>query len=250
MKILLIRLTGFAEALLITPLLRCLQQQQPTATVHVLTASENEAAFRGNPYLHKLHLYLHNVNLTDTLQQEAYTHVLDLQHDEESRHITAQLGITPLPLGRKSFGTWINEALGFQLLPPRHLVERYFATAAPLQVENDGRGLDFYVPSDAHTSAADIPASHHMGYVVLHLHAPHHPFDTKAVKIFCSKLPHPIILTGSLHEQDVAGAIALADPVKIYNACGKSANSSGAAKAGDCFGGQKRVSGGHVALPR
>lgn len=221
MKILIIRLSGFAEVLLTTPLLRCLYQQQSAASIHMLTASENEAALRGNPYLHKLHLYYHEVNSADALRQEAFTHVLDLQQDEESRAITDGLGVKPLKLPRQNFGTMLNGALGINLLPSKHLAERYFATARPLQVENDGKGLDFYVPSDAHTSTADIPASHHMGYVILHLHAPHSSLNIEALKQFCSKLHHPIILTGGLHEQEMANTIASADAVKIYNACGK-----------------------------
>jgi ADP-heptose:LPS heptosyltransferase len=105
-----------------------------------------------------------------------------------------------------------------------HIIDRYMATVKELGVENDGKGLDFFIPAKDEVPLTDIPTSHQLGYIGLVVGA---ALKTKQLPLhklvsMCKQINYPIILLGG--KEDRATGIAIEKEVnhlKIYNACGK-----------------------------
>lgn len=218
MKILVIQLGGFAEVLLSTPLIRCLQQQFYTAEVHVLTAPEHEHAIEHNRFVRKVLYWHHDIDMQQTLEQEDFSHIIDLQNNPQSRIQYRKTNATVYRMDQRKLQHFLYNSFRINLFGSEHWVDRAFATAGKLNVLNDGMGLNFTIPATSETKPSDIPTSHHMGFIAIHLSQ---KTKTAVVRELCRQLQHPVILTGNFHEQRTAQELATVDAVKVYNACGK-----------------------------
>ncbi len=118
---------------------------------------------------------------------------------------------------------WIYTNFKINLMPAKHIVDRYMETVKNLGVVNDGLGLDYFIPEKDIVKDADIPFSHSQGYVSIAIGAAHFtkklPVDK--LKELCAGIEYPIILLGGNEDFNNGCEIARVDPVKIYNACGK-----------------------------
>ena len=96
-------------------------------------------------------------------------------------------------------------------------------TVSSLGVVNDGLGLDYFVPEDDHVKEDDIPFSHSQGYVAIVIGAAHNTKKLPKAKLaaLCSMIDYPIILLGGNEDFYNGLEISRADPIRIYNACGK-----------------------------
>ncbi len=63
MKVLVIRFSSIGDIVLTTPVLRCLKQQRPELSVHLLTKQAYKSVVAHNPYIDKIHY------LQDDLQE-------------------------------------------------------------------------------------------------------------------------------------------------------------------------------------
>jgi heptosyltransferase-2 len=104
-----------------------------------------------------------------------------------------------------------------------HIIDRYMETVESFGVENDGRGMDYFIPKEHEISEKDIPHSHHLGYIAIVIGA---SYFTKKLPVYklqelCKAIDHPIILLGAKEEFNEGELIASVDPIKVYNACGK-----------------------------
>jgi heptosyltransferase-2 len=109
------------------------------------------------------------------------------------------------------------------VLPKKHIVDRYFDCIAPLGVKDDGMGLDYFIPDRDKVKEDDIPTSHKFGYIGIVIGA---ALNTKKLplhklKELCAGINHPIILLGGKEDYLDGKEIAEQDDIKIYNACGK-----------------------------
>jgi ADP-heptose:LPS heptosyltransferase len=57
MKILIVQIGHYGDAVLLTPMLRVLHEQFPQARLHVLAARRNHAILRTNPWIERIHIY-------------------------------------------------------------------------------------------------------------------------------------------------------------------------------------------------
>jgi ADP-heptose:LPS heptosyltransferase len=109
------------------------------------------------------------------------------------------------------------------LMPDMSIVDRYLETVKPLKVNNDGKGLDYYLPTDQHLTNNDIPMSHWGGYVgcVIGGSCGTKQLPLEQWKKFCDRIPYPVMLMGGPEDREDGNEIAAQDPIKIYNSCGK-----------------------------
>jgi len=118
---------------------------------------------------------------------------------------------------------WIYVNLKINRMPNVHIVDRYLETIWHLDVKNDGKGLDYFIPQNEEVKQQDIPHSHIAGYIAVVIGAAH---ATKRMPVdilseLCKNIQHPIILLGGPEDRVAGDEIAATDPVKVYNACGK-----------------------------
>lgn len=223
-RYLIIRLSSIGDIVLTTPVIRCLKQQVPGAEVHVLTKASFRQVLQHNPYIDRLHLWDRSYTLLiDQLRQQSFDQIIDLHHNTKTLRIKRDLAVPARSFYKLNIEKYLLTALKINVLPAKHIVDRYLETVKSLGVENDGKGLDHFLsPSDALTQA-DIPGAQRAGYVAVVIGA---ALGTKRwpkehFQAFCRQLDHPIVLLGGKEDRERGEFIASVDPVKIYNACGK-----------------------------
>ena len=224
-KFLIIRFSSIGDIVLTTPVVRCLRKKYPEAEIHYLT----KQAFRGivatNPYIDKVHILVDSFELMlHELKIEEYDCIIDLHHNLRT------LRIKRFPKGVKSFSfdklnieKYVYVNFKMNVLQKKHIVDRYLETVKSLGVEDDGMGLDFFIPDADVVNNKDIPVSHLHGYIAVAIGA---ALNTKKLplhklKELCAGIKHPIILLGGKEDYADGEAISGVDDVKIYNACGK-----------------------------
>lgn len=110
--------------------------------------------------------------------------------------------------------------LKVDLLPQKHLVERYFASLEPKGIHYDGLGLDYFLPDlIKEQSSALIPTK---PFITIALGAAH---ATKQIPIagireICSQIDAPIVLLGGPKEKSLGDEIS-ASFAHVVNTCGQ-----------------------------
>ena len=225
MKFLIIRFSSIGDIVLTTPVIRCLRKKHPDAEIHFLT----KAAFRGivetNPYINKVHTLGDSFELMlHELQVEEYDFIIDLHHNLRTLRVKRFLkNVRSSSFNKLNIEKYLYTKFKINTLPKKHIVDRNLQTVASLGVENDGLGLDYFIPERDVVKNEDIPTSHLHGYIAIVIGA---ALATKKMPVdklkeLCAAINYPIILLGGMEDRDEGTAIAAADTIKVYNACGK-----------------------------
>jgi ADP-heptose:LPS heptosyltransferase len=224
MKFLIIRFSSIGDIVLTTPVIRCLKQQVPDAEIHFLVKDNFRSVVSHNPYIDKLQFLSHSWDLMiHELKLEDYDYIIDLHHNIRSLRVKKALGKPSFSFRKLNLQKLIYTNLKWNLMPHVHIVDRYLETVSSFGVTNDGEGLDYFISKEEEVNLADIPASHHAGFIAIVIGAAHNTkkYPVHKLRTVCEKLDHPVILLGGKEDAENGQAIAIADPVKVYNACGK-----------------------------
>jgi ADP-heptose:LPS heptosyltransferase len=224
MKILVIRFSSIGDIVLTTPVLRCIKQQKPNSVVHYLTKSTYRPLLAHNPYVDKFHYLENDLQTTIAeLKKEKFDYVIDLHHNLRSLRVKRALKTKSFSFPKLNIQKWLLVNFKINLMPDKGIVSRYFKTVRFLGVQNDGQGLDYFVPEFLKLKNTDTPMSHWAGYVGCAIGGTH---NTKRLPIekwreLCSLIPYPVMLLGGPEDREAGERIAEMDRIKIYNACGK-----------------------------
>ncbi|HET7119443.1 MAG TPA: glycosyltransferase family 9 protein, partial [Hanamia sp.] len=225
LKFLIIRFSSIGDIVLTTPVIRCLRKKYPDAAIHYLTKKKFADILRSNPYLDKVILLDDNLkNTIEEIEREKYDHIIDLHHNLRTLRIKNSIREIPFHSFHKlNIKKWIYTNFKINLMPHKHIVDRYMATVEKLGVVNDGLGLDYFIPENEQIKKDDIPFSHSQGYVAIAIGAAHNTkkLPVEKLKDLVEKIKYPIILLGGKEDFMNGEKIAESDTVKIYNACGK-----------------------------
>ena len=223
-KILIIRFSSIGDIVLTTPVARAVKKQNPNASIHYLTKKGFEDIIANNPYIDKIHTFNGDLQCTvNTLKQEQFDFVIDLQHNLRSCRITSALKRPYKSFPKLNIQKWILVNFKLDFMPDKHIVERYFEAAAPLQITNDHKGLDFFISEKEEFDVMDLPAVFEDGYVAVSLAA---TYGTKRIPtrklIEIGRLLYkPMLLLGGHDVIEQSEEIALELGEKVYNGCGK-----------------------------
>ena len=224
MKVLVIRFSSIGDIVLTTPVIRCLKLQYPEAEVHYLTKMAYGSLLVNNPYINKLYYLQDDLNETiGELKKEKYDFVIDLHNNIRTLRVKKALKVKSHSFPKLNIEKWLLTNMKINLMPDKSIVERYFEAVKPLNVHNDGKGLDYYLPRDKKISNKDIPMSHWGGFVGCVIGG---SYNTKKLPVaqwrkFCELVPYPVMLLGGPEDLNEGLEIAAQDTVKIYNSCGK-----------------------------
>ncbi len=224
MKVLVIRFSSIGDIVLTTPIIRCLKQQRPEAEVHYLTKSAYGVLLSNDPYIDRLH-FLHDDldEVIEQLKKEKFDYVIDLHNNLRTLKVKRALNVVSYSFPKLNIRKWILTNFRINVMPDKSIVERYFETVRLLNVHNDGKGLEYFLPTDKKLENSDIPMSHWGGYVGCVIGG---SYNTKKLPIeqwkkFCELVPYPVILLGGPEDKYDGSEIAAQDTIKIYNSCGK-----------------------------
>lgn len=229
-KFLVIRFSSIGDIVLTSPVVRCLKQQVPDAEVHFLVKDKFHSIVQHNPYIDKVHVLAHSWELMiEELKTEDYDYIIDLHHNVKTLRVKKALSagrtgkVKAFSFYKLNIQKYLLTAFKINLLPKKHIVDRYLETLSSFGVKNDGLGLDYFISEEEKTQLKDIPASHQAGYIACVIGAAHgtKKWPLHKWKQFCTEIKHPVILLGGPEDREAGDAIAATDDIKVYNACGK-----------------------------
>lgn len=224
MKILLIRFSSIGDIVLTSPIIRCLKQQLDQCEIHYLTKQNFTFILEANPYIDKIHSFEQQLSpVIEVLKKESFDIVIDLHKNLRSSSVCKALKTKVYRFDKLNIQKWLYVNFKIDTLPDKSIVDRYFEAIEPLGVKNDGQGLDYFIPEKDITQHKDIPMSHWAGYVAFVVGG---SYFTKKLPIakwieIAQQCPMPIILLGGEEDRAFAAEVAVLDPIKIYNSCGK-----------------------------
>ncbi len=150
MKVLIIRFSSIGDIVLTTPVIRCLHQQKK-ARVDVLIKAQFKGLLSPNPYVQQVFSWVDEKAdvLIRQLKDQKYDYVIDLHNNLRSLRIKKALSCPSKSFFKANFAKFL--AVNFKckgMLPSLHIVDRYMKTVEFLGVENDQKGLDFFIDTD------------------------------------------------------------------------------------------------------
>ncbi len=217
-----IRFSSIGDIVLTTPAIRCIKQQIPACEVHFLTKSSFHTVLANNPYIDKLHFLKKPLAVTlDDLRAEHFDYVIDLHNNIRTRIIKFKLGVKSSAFDKLNFRKWLLVNLKVDIMPEKHIVDRYIETASFLGVKNDGKGLDYFLEEE-HDLTVLLPQSHqqYTGLVIGAQHATKRLPTHKLIEV-CQRIKSPVVLLGGKEDKERGAEIASASGVHVFNGCGK-----------------------------
>jgi ADP-heptose:LPS heptosyltransferase len=223
-KILVIRFSSIGDIVLTTPVLRVLKKSG--ATVHVAT----KAAFRGimesNPNVDKVHVLGDKLNdFISELRKENFEFVADLHNNLRSNIIRFRLGKKSAAFPKLNFRKWwlvLTKQRG--IMPDVHIVSRYLQTLVPLNLEDDGKGLDYFIPEKDKVGLSSLPGGFQNSYVAFAIGAQHATKRLPVHRIIeaLALINAPVILLGGKEDRENGELIVQKSTrsFPVYNACG------------------------------
>lgn len=224
-KILIIRFSSIGDIVLTTPVMRCLNQQlEGEIELHYLTKNQYQSILTSNPNVAKVYGIDKSTNeVIEQLKNEQYDYIIDLHKNLRSKRVTKKLKALSFTFDKLNYQKWLMTTFKINKLPALHIVERYLKAVSVLGVENDGLGLEYYIPELDVVDFKSLPETHQNGYVSFAIGAQHNtkrlPVE-KMIKII-TELNLPIVLLGG--KEDVADAELIKKSLGnlVYIACGK-----------------------------
>ena len=224
-KFLIIRFSSIGDIVLTTPVIRCLRKKYPDDEIHFLTKQSFRNIVAHNPYINKIHTLGDSFELMlHELAIEEYDYIIDLHHNLRTLRIKKHLkNVKSFAFNKLNVEKFILTNFKINTLPKKHIVDRNFECIKELGVENDGLGLDYFIPAFDRVKENDLPTAHSAGFIAVVIGA---ALATKKMplhklKALCAAIDHPIILLGGKEDYEDGKEIAQVDEIKVYNACGK-----------------------------
>ncbi len=224
-KILIIRLSSIGDIVLTTPVVRAVNEQIPTAEVHFLVRKNYANVVENNPHIHKVHIYDPDdvAGTVEELRSEHFDEIIDLQKTYRSKQVTRKLRAPSHTFNKHNFSKWLCIHLKMNGLPETHIVERYFEAVKFLNVHNDHKGLEFYIPENQGFDEDDLPMIFEDGFVAIVLAAQHFTKRIPVSKVveIGSILHKPIMLLGGSDVVEEGEQVVSQLGDRAYNGCGK-----------------------------
>jgi heptosyltransferase-2 len=225
MKVLIIRFSSIGDIVLTTPVLRCLKQQLPETEIHYCTKINFKSIIENNPNISKTFFYDKNISdLITLLQAEKYDLIIDLHNNLRTLIIKLRLGVESRSFSKMNFQKWLLVKFKINKMNESHVVDRYMKTVAHLDVINDNKGLDYFIPQKDEVNINTFPEIFQHGYTAYAIGGQH---DTKKLPLhkmieLCDTIKEPLVLLGGKEDYKIANQIIDACiKTNIHNACGQ-----------------------------
>lgn len=226
-KILVIRLSSIGDIVLATPVVRCLKQQLPGARIHFAVKTAFVPVVSANPHIDRVHEFRGDLTgFIRELREERFDYIVDLHNNQRTLLIKAMLRVPGASFPKLNLRKWMLVKFKWNLMPGVHIVDRYFRAVKALKVENDGHGLDYFIPEEEEvgmesllTGTPSLP-----GFTAIVVGAKH---KTKAIPehriaALCRQSEMPVVLLGGKEDRDAGERIlAAVGNGKVISACGR-----------------------------
>ena len=222
MKILVIRFSSIGDNVLITPVLRCLNEQIVDAEIHVLVKPAFAMVHLNNPHVSKVWLWEKGV--MQRLKEEHFDHIVDLHHNLRSLRVKLALRRPSTSFPKLNLEKLLLVRFGINHLPQKHVVDRYFEAVRCLGVRNDDKGIEFYPSSDDKAVLQKLPTTFLNGYTAIvcgALKGTKCITDDKLIQ-FCKGINGPLLFIGGANESALGERLVGFIGSRAISMCGKS----------------------------
>ena len=197
-KYLVVRFSSIGDIVLTSPVIRCLHENGH-AEVHFLTKETFTPLVRANPHITKCFTIRHSIGeVIGELRAERYDMVIDLHRNLRSTALLLRLRRPFRRFRKLNFRKWLLVRFKWDLMPARHIVDRYMDTVIPLGVTYDGQGLDFFISEEDEVNPADWADGLEQGYFCLAVGSQHatKQLPDQHIITLAAKLELPLVLLG------------------------------------------------------
>ena len=223
-KFLIIRFSSIGDIVLTTPVIRCLREQVPESEIHFLTKKAFSPVIRDNPNIDHIHLLDNSMySLMRQLRKEQFDHIIDLHRNLRSFRVKNRLHRMSYSVDKLNFARFLMINFKINRLPNKHVVDRYMETLKIFDVVNDGKGLEYHIPSEDEIDISVLPPAFQDGYIAFVIGAQHATKQMPAemsIRI-CLKLDLPVILLGGKREEILGREIDSQTGDHVLNSCGQ-----------------------------
>jgi len=209
---------------LTTPVVRVLKNQLE-CELHVLTKKQYSNIYRNNPHVGKVHSFDKSIaEVENELKKQAFDFVIDLQKNMRSIKVRRFLKRPASSFPKLNIQKWLLVNFNINKPPAVHIVDRYFEAIKPLNLINDHKDLDYFIPANAVVQPSDISVRLGKGYIAFVIGGQHFTKMMPAEKVaaIVSKLDYPVVLLGGKEDVKKGDEILkLTTNSAVYNTCGR-----------------------------
>jgi ADP-heptose:LPS heptosyltransferase len=224
-NILIIRFSSIGDIVLTTPIVRALKQQLDGEVIlHYITKKSYAGLLTSNPNVdHVIAIDKHVSEAKAELEKTQYDYVIDLHSNLRSRQVKRIVKTLDFTLDKRNLAKWLYVNFKRELLPIEHVVKRGFDAVKALGIEDDGQGLDYFIPTQDEVDLNTISSTLKDGFVAYAIGGQMLGKILPEDKIIslCAKIEKPIVLLGGPEDAERAERILAAIATKVFNACGK-----------------------------
>jgi len=218
LKILVVRFSSIGDIVLTSPVLRILKSQK-NIEVHFLTKDEYTSILENNPYIDKIHVIKNSVaEVKDQLFKEKFDYIIDLHNNLRSQ-LLRSLKVPIKRYSKSNFKKFLYMFFGINLLNNKHVVDRYVDVLSFLNLKNDDKGLDYFLPKG---SLVDYDVK--QKYITWCIGASkiQKQLSVSQIATIANKLDLPIILLGGKEQKEHGDKIIqISNKARILNFCGE-----------------------------
>jgi len=221
---LIIRFSSIGDIVLTTPVIRCLKEQVEGARIHYLTKKQFAPVIEANPYIDKIHILDDNLQgVISVLRRESIDYIIDLHRNIRSSIVKIRLRRMSFSFDKINLQKWIMVNFKINRLPDQHIVDRYLATVRLFDIQNDGKGLDYFIPGNEEVDTSELPEGFSDGYIALVVGAKHGTKQLPIEKLLsiCELTDKPAVLLGGPEDRQLAETITAQSSSRVFNACGR-----------------------------
>jgi ADP-heptose:LPS heptosyltransferase len=224
LKILIIRLSSIGDIVLTSLVVRCLKTQLKNAEIHFISKKKFACILRSNPYIDKVHVFDDDFGgKIQELIPEKFDYIIDLHNNFRSARLKRNLKAKAFSVNKLNWQKMLLIRFNINKLPDKHIVDRYLETTASLNIKNDGKGLDYFVPENEVFPVKDLPAPFQNGFVGFVIAGTYNTKKLPAEKVseICQQIDVPVILLGGKREFDEGEKILSQSKGNVLNYAGK-----------------------------
>lgn len=195
---------------------------QLDAEIHLITKAGFKSVLGNNPYIEKHWSFEKSIlECLNDLKSESFDLVIDLHKNTRSYLLRILLRKPVYSFNKINFWKWLMCAFKINLMPDKHLVDRYFEGLQALHVKNDGKGLDYFFNKNYNFDA--IIESLPPKYIVGVLGAAHY---TKQIPLekwrdLIGSVKFPVVLIGGRKEINLGRQLEMEFPDEFINHAGQ-----------------------------
>ena len=192
--------------------------------MHYFTKKAFLPVLAGNPYIDQIHVLDNSLSeIIKQLKQINFDYVIDLHHNLRTTIVKTRLNILAFSFNKLNIEKWLLVNMRINRLPNVHIVDRYLETTKVFDINNDGKGLDYFIDPKDEIGINDLPATHQNGYAGFVIGAKHSTKRLPRTKIvsIVQKLKLPVIMMGGKEDFEDGEFIQQQVGELCYNACGK-----------------------------